>query len=237
MKNAGILNIKKIKLGDADRIFTLDGNHEPRIINRANNDDIICIREKKENEDLYVHTTFDDDGFAIIGNEYYLFNFLKQPKAVDMSYYYIGVDDKAKIYLYDMKKTFAGEHEMEDIIEQWAQSIRTAKACFIQLKECKINDIQIGVITENNDIERRKRELKKILNPEPVSNKIEDYMQHQREADKSSDNDKAKILKGFDEGKVTIDGVTYEFDVREFVDKKHHMYFENGQLKPEDKAV
>ena len=230
MINGEILNIKKIKLGDVDKIFTFCDNHQPRIINRANNDDIICICEKKENEDLYVHSTFDDDGFAIIGNEYYLFNFLKQPKAVDMSYYYIGVDDKVKIYLYDMKKSFVGEHEMEDIIEQWAQSIRTAKACFIQLKECKINDVKIGVITENNDIERRKRELKKILNSEPVSTKLLSYMQKQRKADQSGNIPKAELLKGFDEGKVTIDGVTYEFDVREFVDKKHDMYFVNGEL-------
>ena len=138
-----------------------------------------------------------------------------------------------KIYLYDIKKSFAGEHEMEDIIEQWAQSIRTAKACFIQLKECKINDIQIGVITENNDIDRRKRELQPILHPEPISTNLPQYMQHQRRADLSANIAKAKLLKGFDEGRVTIDGVTYNYDVREFINQEHHMYFDNGQLKSE----
>ena len=101
------------------------------------------------------------------------------------------------------------------------------------MKECKINDIQIGVITENNDVERRHRELQKILHPEPISTKLPQYMQHQRKADLSDNISKAKLLKGFDEGKVTIDGVTYNYDVREFINQKHHMYFDNGQLESE----
>ena len=236
-----IFSIKKVsKEKILDGLYKLTNkvsNQSPKIIDKSNNAHTIHIHEEDEEkqvkEDLYIHSQFDDNGFAIIRNEYYLSNFLKQPKAVDMSYYYIGVDDKAKIYLYDMKKTFAGEHEMEDIIEQWDQSIRTAKACFIQLKECKINDIQIGVITENNDIERRKRELKKIIDPESISTELPLYMQIQRKADLSANIAKAKLLKGFDEGKVTIDGVTYNYDVREFINKKYHMYFDNGQLRSE----
>lgn len=239
-KIEGVFSIKKISEGKIfDGIFKLS-KLLPKIIDKSNNSHTIHIHEEDEKnkvkEDLYIHSQFNNDAFAIIGNEYYLTNFLKTPNAVDMSYYYVGVDNQVIIYLYEMKKSFAGEHEMEDIIEQWDQSIRTAKACFIQLQECIIKDIQIGVITENNDIERRKRELQPILHPAPISTNLPQYMQHQRRADLSANIAKAKLLKGFDEGKVTIDGVTYEYDVREFDNQKHDMYFEDGQLK-KDKAV
>lgn len=227
-----VFSIKKIPSNKlVNGIYELEKSNSPKRIDKDNNNHIIHINEKNESEDLYIHSHFDDDSFAIIGTEFYLTNFLRKPKAVDMSYYHLTADAKVSVFLYDMKKSFVGIHEMEDIIEQWAQSIRTAKACFIQLKDQVINNIQIGVITENNDFERRKRELEPILNPEPVSSNLSSFMQSQRKADTSANLSKAKLLKGFDEGKVTIDGVTYEYDVREFVDKKYDMYFENGNLK------
>ena len=43
----------------------------------------------------------------------------------------------------------------------------------------------------------------------------------------------AKKLSGFLEGKITINGHTYKYDIRKFVDKKHDMYFNEDILKEE----
>lgn len=216
-----------------DNFFTLKKN-TPRQINKDNNSHIahICEDRPKDNvlEDLYIHSSFNDESFAIIGNEFSL-NFYDSPSAADLSYYYFDVNSSVSIFIYDMKKSFSGLDKMETLVHQWIGSIRTAKGCISQLENYEISTIKIGVITEDNDVERRKRELKPILHPDPISEDIPSFMQSQRRADKAGDLARAELLKGFDEGKVTICGCTYEYDVRLFVDKKHDMYFIDGELQ------
>lgn len=201
----------------------------PKQIDKENNSHIAHIHEDGENEDVYIHSQFDDDAFAMIGNEFYL-NFLKLPKKVDISYYYFALDSKVSIFLYDMKKTFAGKNDIINLIEQWKSSIIDAKYCIMKLDDYEISNIKIGVITEENDAERRKRELQPILHPDVISRNIPSFIKSNRKANISYIIPQAMLLKGFDEGKVTICGDTYEFDIREFDDKKHHMYFVNGVL-------
>lgn len=224
-------NPKKINATkvSADGIFELQ-LHMPKIINKDANQYTLCIKESSENENLFIHSSFNDEAFAIVGNEFYL-NFLKLPKAVDLFYFYFAINNKVSIYLYDMKKTFAGENEILDIIEQWKQSIKTAQACMIQLEDNIDFNIKIGVITENNDVERRKRDLEHILHPEPTSSSVPKFVAHKHIANTADIIAKSKLLKDFDKGKVTINGYTYEYDVRVFDNKEYHMYFNDGVLE------
>lgn len=199
-------------------------------INKENNSHIIHIYEENEDENLFIHSQFCDDSFAIIGNEFRL-NFMENPKKVDLSYYSFIEDNKVIIYLYDIKKTFAGIDVIIHLIEQWKSSICDAKYCIDKLESYQISNICIGVITEENDIERRNIDLKPILHPDSISSAIPSFMISQHRADTLDRIAKAKLLSGFDEGKVTICGITYEYDIRIFNEKRHDMYFNNGVLK------
>lgn len=130
-----------------------------------------------------------------------------------------------------MKKSFSGINMIIHLVEQWIQSIKTAQACVVQLDSYYIDTIQLGIITENDDVDRRKRDLEPILHPETVSSNVSSFIASKRKASTSDIIAKSKLLKGFDEGKVTINGCTYEYDVRLFSNQEHHMYFYDGVLK------
>lgn len=227
------LRAKTVKKKEIENnIFNLKTN-TPKLINKSNNSHIAYIHETKEaekvDEHLFIHSKFTDDATAMVGNEF-CSNFLDNPKKVDMSYYYFSSDKKVTVYLYDMKKTFAGIDVIIHLIEQWKGSIADAKSFMEQLEDYEISHIQIGLITEDNDIERRKREIEPILNSNKHQENIPSFMVHQYRADNANNIAKAKILKGVIDGKVTIRGFTYNYDVREFINKKHDMYFEDGIL-------
>ena len=211
-----------------DNIFMLKKN-KPKQISKTNNNHTAYIYEEDENENLYIHSEFTDNAFAIIGKEFCL-NFLKSPKKVDMSYYYIGEDNMVNIYLYDIKKTFAGIEHIIHLIEQWHSSIDDAEYCIKKLENHVIASIKIGVITEDNDVNRREQELNSILYSEPIPDKLNSFMRSKRKAVTSTDFRKIKLLEGFDKGVVTINGKSYKYDIREFDNKNHHMYFKDGHL-------
>lgn len=179
---------------------------------------------------FFIHSQFSGDSFAVIGNEFHL-NFMENPKRVDLSYYSFSEDNKAIIYLYDIKKTFAGIDVIIHLIEQWKSSICDAMYCINKLETYQISNIYIGVITEENDTERRNIDLKPILHPDSILPTIPSFMISQHMADTSDLIAKVKLLRGFDEGKITICGITYEYDIRIFDEKRHNMYFNNGVLK------
>ena len=212
-----------------NNIFELSTNN-PKQIDKSNNVHIAHIFEIKENEELYIHSQFNDNAFAIICNEFFL-NFIEKSKRVDFSYYYFSEDNKVKIYLYDMKKTFSGIDMIIHLVEQWKQSIKTAQACVVQLDDYYIDTIQLGIITENNDVDGRIRDLEPILHLETVSSNISSFIASKRKANTSDIIAKSKLLKGFDEGKVTINGCSYEYDVRLFDNRTYHMYFNDGVLE------
>lgn len=168
----------------------------------------------------------------MICNEFYL-NFYKSPKRVDLSYYYFAEDKTAIIYLYDLKKTLAGIDDMIHLIEQWKSSIIDAKYCIekTELYQLTYPNIHLGVVTENNDVERRNRELQSIFHPEPLPEGLSSFLLSKHKANMIDRISKAKVLAGFDLGNVTIDGITYSYDVRTFTEKKHHMYFNDGILE------
>lgn len=228
-----VLRAKPVKAKNIkDGVFEIKKN-TPIQICKENNSHKLHIIEKDEKEDCYISSTFHDDSFAMVGNEFCL-NFLSDPKKVDISYYYFSVSGKSIVYLYDMKKTFAGIDVLMNLIEQWTSSIKDAKYCIDQLDSYSLNpcsDIHIGVLTENNAVDRRTRELKPILHPEPLSEKIPEYQIKKQQASSASRISQAKILAGFDEGKVTILGSTYKYDVRLFTNKTHEMLFFDGILE------
>lgn len=212
-------------------IFELIKN-TPRQISKRNNAHTAHVREETEAEDCFIHSQFSDEAFAVICKEFYLSS-SKKPKRVDLSYYYFAEDKTAAVYLYDIKKTFAGLHTMIRLVEQWKSSICDAKCCLDKTDAYHLADpldIRLGVITENNDTERRNRELKPVLHPEPLPAGLSSFLKSKRMAATADQISKAKLLTGFDEGKVTIDGITYDYDVRTLIDKRHHMYFNNGVL-------
>lgn len=225
------LRAKPVKKNElANGVFQIKKN-TPKQIDKTHNFHIAHIHEDAENEDVYIQSTFNDDSFALICNEFYL-NFIESPKRVDISYYYFSENNKVNIYLYDMKKTFAGIDDMISLVEQWKSSIVDAEYCIRKLEQYEIINICLGVITEDNATERRIRELNDILQPEEVESiKIPDFMKRQRRADTTHILAMRKILIGFDAGEVTIHGHTYKYDIREFVNKKHDMLFSDGILK------
>lgn len=220
--------VKQKEISD-NNIFELWTN-TPKQINIFNNSHIAHIFESSENENLYIHSQFNDNAFAIICNEFFL-NFIENSKKVDFSYYYFAEKNNVSIFLYDMKKSFSGIDMIIHLVEQWIQSLKTAQACVVQLDNYYIDTIQLGIITENNDVVRRKRELEPILHPEIVSSNVSSFIASKRKANTSDIIAISKLLKGFDEGKITINGCTYEYDVRLFSNQEHHMYFYDGVLK------
>ncbi len=225
---AKIVNEKDIK----DGCFSLISN-TPRLIDRKNNLHTAHIHEGKEKEDCYIRSRFTDESMAIICFEFKL-NFFENPKKVDLSYYYLGEDKSSCAYLYDFKKTFAGIDDMIHLVEQWKSSIIDAKYCFEKLEEYNFSvsdDIRLGVITENDDIVRRKYELEQLMHKSIIPDSIPSYIKSQRRADISDSINKSKLLAGFSEGKVTIKGNTYKYDTRMFKNKKHEMIFCDGKLK------
>lgn len=226
----GNLRAKAVKENELDDgVFQIKKN-TPKQIDKTNNSHIAHIHEDAENEDVYIKSTFNDDSCALICNEFYL-NFIESPKKVDISYYYFSENNKVNIYLYDMKKTFAGIDDMINLVEQWKSSILDAEYCVKKLEQYEIINVCLGVITEDNATERRIRELNDILQPEEVAIKIPDFMKRQRRADTTHILAMRKVLIGFDVGEVTIYGHTYKYDIREFINKKHNMLFSDGILK------
>lgn len=221
----------------SDGLFTLKTN-KPMLVDSENNGHIVVIHEQKPVEDVdeycYIHSVFNDGATAMVCNEYRL-DFLKKSKAVDLSYYYFAADKNSKVYLYDFKKTLVQKDIIIKLIEQWQSSISDAKYCIEKTEEYKLanSDIYIGVITENNDTERRNIELAKILYPEPIPDNIPSSIKSKRLANCSTQISEAKALREFDKGTVTISGVTYHYDIRTFTNKKHDMYFIDGILNPE----
>lgn len=221
------LKPKEIK----NNAFILQQN-QPKQIDFKHNNVILLIKEEKENEELFIHSSFDGDEFAIIGKEYCL-NFMNNPPKVDLTYIFMTKEKKAIIYLYDMKKTFAGVDVVLKLIEQWTSSISTVQYCIEQLEEYEISVINIGVITENDAVERRHREITDILSkakaPMPID--MPSFMKSKYSADNVEYEKRAKILDGFLDGKVTIKDHTYNYDVRTFINKKFDMFFDNGIIR------
>ena len=231
-----LLRAKKVKRAEInDGVFVLKKN-KPKVITQSNNNHNAKISEEQEDEHCYIHSEFTDDSFAMIGNEFCL-NFMDPPKKVDMSYYYFN-KSKSAAYLYDMKKSFVEIDVILHLYEQWKFSIYDAKYCINMPDEFTItdSDIHIGVITENNDIEVRNKNLREILYPAPSEPDIPNFIQHKRYANRIDLIEKAKVLTGFDEGKVTIRGITYNLDVRTFKNKEHHMFFKDGVLLPQQES-
>lgn len=221
--------VKKNEINN--NIFKLQKN-TPKQISKQNNSHSAHIHEENEGETCFVHSTFSDDAIAMICNEFYLSS-CKNPKRLDLSYYYFAKDKTIMIYLYDMKKIFAGVHNIIRLIEQWKSGICYAKYCTAKISGYQLSDdnIHLGVITENNDIERRNRELQPILHPEPSPGGLPSFISSKHRANTADQISKAKVLTGFDVGNITIGGITYSYDVRTFVDKKHYMYFNDGILE------
>ncbi len=188
------------------------------------------IHERSENESLLIHSSINDKSDIIIGNEFQL-NFIENSKKVDLSLMHLSTNKKVTIYLYDMKKTFAGIDTIIKLIEQWKQSIIDMEYCVSKLDAYSISSIQIGVVTEDNDIERRRREILPILNNDTQSDSVPSFIKSKHNASKSSNIAKAKVLEGFLDGNITIRGVTYKYDIRIFQQKKCHMYFNDGILQ------
>jgi hypothetical protein len=235
------LRAKPVRKGELkEDVFELRPN-TPKLINKENNSHIAYLHEEKLNEGvdehLYIHSIFHDEAYAIICNEFKL-NLMDNAKTVDMSYYYFGTNNPVNVYLYDLKKTLSGIDVIYKLVLQWESSIEDSEYCVKKITKCELKkeNIYLGVITENNDINDRNNNLNDLFQKVEISEEVPSSVQSKQRRNIANYIIMAKRLKGFDEGKVTIDGVTYEYDVREFVNQKHDMYFEDGQLK-EDKAV
>ena len=209
----------------------------PKQINQTNNNHVIKIHEDDAGEDCYIHSYFSDGAFAHVGNEFCL-NFQKDPKKVDISYYYFSDSKDTVVYLYDMKVTFAGEDVLLHLFEQWKCSVADAKYCIGTLDCYQLvpRNIHIGVITEHNDQLRRARELESIrkwITGNGKANSIPSFIKHKRQATIGGLVSLEKILSEIEQGEVTIDGDTYPIDIRMFVRQTHSMYFSDGMLAPQ----
>ena len=204
----------------------------PKLIDKSCNSHVILLKEEEENESLYIHSAFSGDEYAFIGNEFQL-NFLEDAKKVDFMYIFFSKDKKAHAYLYDMKKTFSGIDVILKLVGQWKSSIEDVVYCVGKLDEYELTCIKIGVITEKDDKDQRKLDLEPILKIEDIPAKLPTFMKSKHLADNTTNAILAKKLSGFLEGKITINGHTYKYDIRKFVDKKHDMYFNDGILKEE----
>lgn len=230
------LRATPLKSNEIVNDYFLLKKNTPKLINKKNNSHVIQIHEDSAGEDCYIHSSISGNAFAHIGNEFCL-NFMKNPKKVDLSYYFFPESKLAVVYLYDMKATFAGKNVLLHLIEQWKSSIADAKYCINVVDEYQLaeRDIHIGVITENNDESYRKRELKSIrkqINETRAEDGIASFVQYKHKAAIAELVKCEKILSEIEGGKITIDGVTYSIDIRQFEEKVHNMYFRDGVLDP-----
>lgn len=95
IKNLRAKPLKQKEISE-DNIFKLAAN-SPKQIDKSNNRHIAYIFESKENENLYIHSQFNDDAFAIICNEFVL-NFIENSKKVDLSYYYFADNNSVSVF-------------------------------------------------------------------------------------------------------------------------------------------
>ena len=86
-------------------------------------------------------------------------------------------------------------------------------------------------VTQNLGWSQRNRDLQPLIHPTPSPQELPHYLMLQHQADQAIQISQAKILTGFDEGKVTICGITYVYDIRTFNKKQHDMHFTDGRLE------
>ena len=233
----GLLGARRIKLKELNAgWFKLD-NNSPIIVDSRENTYVLFFAEDAGNGESLccnIVSYISDKAKAIIGKEIYLVN-LSNKKRVDLSYYYFSENQDVTIYLYDVKRTFAGINTMLDLIAQWESSLNIFRTCLQDatgIFSLADSNIHFGVITKNNDTERRIRELTPILYPEEVPENLPSFIISKHAADMAENKRKALVLKGFDENRVMIDGIAFEYDVRTFDDNNiHKIKFNDGELQ------
>ncbi len=113
------------------------------------------------------------------------------------------------------------------------KNLDDAEYCIKKLSDYgnyEIADIFIGVITEDNDEERRNKEIASLSSPDSTEPNIPSFIKSKHLANTADNIMKANLLKGLDEGRITISGKIYSVDVRVFIDKRYDLYFERGRL-------
>ena len=215
-----------------DGVFVLK-NNTPVQINCQLNNVAVQLHETKEDEYCDIHSTFSDGAAAVVAKEFYQKKF-PQAKKVDLFYFYFSEEKMASVYLYDFKKAFVGNNTIIHIIDQWASSIDNSNWFISKLEDSYClypANIHIGVITEVNDDERRRRELCQLQEGAALSGDLYNFTVHKRMAHQGQLLKKKKLLEDAIEGKVTINGNLYQFDIRTFEGKQHQMYFVDGALQ------
>ena len=208
-------------------------NNSPVQINCQLNMIAVQLHETKENEYCDIYSTFSDGAAAMIAKEFFRNDF-PQLKKVDLFYFYFSEKKIASVYLYDLKKAFVGNDTIIHLIEQWTSSICNSAWYISQLEDSYClypANIHLGVITEDNDDERRRRELRQLQEDVAPSGELNSFTVHKRLAHKGQLLKKKKLLEDAIEGKVTINGNMYVFDIRTFEGKQHQMYFVDGALQ------
>lgn len=222
------LNISKVEEGR----FELKKN-TPVQIDKDHNNIVISLHELGDSTDelCLINSVFHDGATALVGKEFRL-NYLRDAKKVDLSYYYFAESKRVFIYLYDLKKTLAGIEVMIHLVEQWTSSVCDARYCVEKMDGYSLSDadIHIGVITEENDEDRRRRELNDLFTDDPIPDGVNSFTAAKHKVSDAGKIVKRKLLKGFDEGNVTIKGITFTFDVRMIQNKEHQMFFTDGIL-------
>ncbi len=225
------LNKEEISNGEYELV-----KNTPRLIdNKSNNCEGVI--EEKNGEKIRIASVFNDNSFALISHEYKL-NYYDSSKATDFFYMYFGENRRLIFYLYDLKETLAGVNNITHLVEQWLAGISTARSCELLLKgnkedyELKFEDIHIGVITENNDSERRKNKIE-YLKKQIEDPKVEmpSFIIGKHKAKIVQDNAILNVLQEFETGYIEFDGIKYKYDIREFIDKEHRMTIVNGLLE------
>lgn len=222
----------------SSKLCTLKKN-TPVIIDKNFNSYKLLLYENKAeegvDEKLYIESTFNDDSFALVTEEYKI-NVLKNSKAPDFSYYYFKSNNNMIVYLYDLKKTLVGLDTIIHLVDQWTMGIATAKSCEVILNanhnNYALEDIHIGVVTENDDAEKRKRDLDILKKQsEMLKDKaIPEFVINMHKADLASDIQKIKILQRFEDGYMEFEGKNIKFDVRVFVNNEYTLKFTDGVL-------
>jgi len=229
------LRAKKLKAAEISKGEYILTKNSPKMIDKGSNKCRGILIEEEQDEKLRILSIFNDDSFALIAHEYTL-NFFDQSKAADFFYLYFGEDTKIVSYIYDLKKTLAGIEVIVHLVEQWKMGIATAKACEALLRYkgtgyvLDYENIHIGVITENDDIERRKRDVEDLRKKMVTVSNIAQFVIHMHKANTVSVNSKLKVLEEFEAGYIMFDGKKYDFDIKRFVNQEYTFNFCDGKL-------
>lgn len=200
-------------------------------LTKDDNELTFFLVEEQEEETLFITTKMQDEQCALIGSE--CCNNYDCQKAIDFFYFhFFEKDDKARCYLYDLKKTVGtGIDVIKHLVAQWANSIRYTWSVLAYYNVEKY-DILLGFVTEKYDEDALKRIINDYEDQEKEfdSTNIPSFIVKKNKVSHRYEPGLCDILKHFLQGKFLYQDFEYKIKHHQSQDKQYHLTFVDGNI-------